>query len=222
MLTSTRLLWLECLIVFVGLPIIVVFDIFDLHLVMIPLFVLLLPAGVWLGRRYGFNAQIFWCADKKAERSQLGVVIKRFLVFALLLVIITWLVFPQRFLNLPTSFPRFWILLILLYPVFSVYPQELLYRTFFFHRYQALFPNQQVMILANAVLFSWMHIVFNSLVAVVYTLVGGLMFAHTYQKTRSLRLVSFEHTLYGVLILTIGYAQDFLNKDLLESFGVVL
>ena len=222
MLTSRRLLWLECLIVFVGLPLVVVFDIFDLHLVMIPLFVLLLPASVWLGRRYGFNAEIFWCADKWAERQQLGYVIKRFLVFAVVLVVVTWLVFPQRFFNLPGAFPRFWLLLMLLYPLFSVYPQELLYRTFFFHRYQALFPNPQVMILVNALLFSWMHIVFNSLVAVLYTLIGGLMFAHTYQKTRSLRLVSFEHALYGGLILTIGYAQDFLNQTLLEKFSVVL
>ena len=222
MQASRRLLWLECLIVFVGLPIVVVFDIFNLHLVMIPLFVLLLPATIWLGRRYGFNASIFWCADKQAERKQLGYVLKRFMVFAVLLVVVTWLVFPSRIFNLPEDYPRFWLLLILLYPIFSVYPQELLYRTFFFHRYQSIFPNPKVMMVMNAVLFGWMHIVFNSLVAVLYTLIGGLMFAHTYQKTRSLRLVSFEHGLYGVLILTIGYAQDFLNQALLEKFGVVL
>ena len=41
-------------------------------------------------------------------------------------------------LVLPRQRPGLRLLVLLLYPLLSVYPQELLYRTFFFQRYGAL------------------------------------------------------------------------------------
>lgn len=51
---------------------------------------------------------------------------------------------------------------ILLYPLLSAAPQGLVYRVFFFHRYQILFRKPQTMILASAVAFAFSHIVFRN------------------------------------------------------------
>jgi membrane protease YdiL (CAAX protease family) len=100
------------------------------------------------------------------------------------------------------------------YPVCSVYPQELVYRAFFFHRYKGLFPNRLLMIGASALVFSYMHIVFQNSVAVMLTLPGGMLFARTYSDSRSTFAVSFEHALYGCFLLTAGLHSYFLRPDI--------
>ena len=75
----------------------------------------------------------------------------------------------------------------LLYPALSVVPQELVFRTFFFHRYGRLFGGPWVATAASALAFSWAHVVLLNGLAVVLTLLGGWLFARTYLRTRSLR-----------------------------------
>jgi len=55
-----------------------------------------------------------------------------------------------------------WVLIFILYPLFSVYPQELLYRTFFFHRYRPLFGGGWGMVIASALAFGFVHIIFRN------------------------------------------------------------
>ena len=100
--------------------------------------------------------------------------------------------------------PLLWALLMILYPLCSVYPQELVYRAFFFHRYKRFFPSRLMMIGASAMAFSYMHIVFQNVVAVILTLAGGILFARTYNDTRSTCAASFEHALYGCFLFTAG------------------
>jgi uncharacterized protein len=73
--------------------------------------------------------------------------------------------------------PVFWAVVMVAYPVASVYPQGVLYRAFFFERYAALFPGKWAMILASAAAFSFLHIIFRNWLAVWLTLAGGLLFA---------------------------------------------
>jgi membrane protease YdiL (CAAX protease family) len=110
--------------------------------------------------------------------------------------------------------PLLWLLLMIVYPVFSVYPQELVYRAFFFHRYKRVFPNRLMMIGASALVFSYMHLVFHNSVAVLLTLAGGILFAGTYSNTRSTFAASFEHALYGCFIFTAGLHSYFLRLDI--------
>lgn len=103
----------------------------------------------------------------------------------------------------------FWAIVMVLYPVLSVYPQGIIYRAFFFERYRGLFPNTMVLIVMSAVAFSFAHIIFRNPIAVAFTLVGGLLFAWRYAETRSLLTSSFEHALYGCWMFTIGLGQYF-------------
>lgn len=114
-----------------------------------------------------------------------------------------------RWLSLPTSRPQLWILIMVLYPLLSVYPQELVYRAFFFRRYAPLFRGDVAMRLASALAFAWAHIVFENVLAIALCLVGGLLFATTYQRTRSLLAASLEHAAYGCAIFTIGLGWYF-------------
>ena len=105
--------------------------------------------------------------------------------------------------------PGFWALVMVLYPLLSVYPQGLLYRAFFFERYAGLFPGRWTMIVASATAFAFMHIIFRNWVAVSLTFAGGLLFAARYAETGSLATSGFEHALYGCWLFTVGLGQYF-------------
>jgi membrane protease YdiL (CAAX protease family) len=114
--------------------------------------------------------------------------------------------------------PGFWALVMLLYPVLSVYPQGLIYRAFLMHRYQPLFQahasSPLLIILASAAAFSLMHLIFRNPLAIVLTFLGGLLFAYRYQQTGSLFVSSFEHALYGCFLFTIGLGRYFYARSL--------
>lgn len=100
--------------------------------------------------------------------------------------------------------PSLWLMILFIYSFFSVYPQELIYRTFFFQRYESLFRSNLVFILVNAAVFSLAHIFFKSTLVMFLTFTGGILFALTFKKTKSTLLVSIEHAIYGCWLFTVG------------------
>ena len=100
-----------------------------------------------------------------------------------------------------------WFMVSIMYSVVSVYPQEFLYRSFFFSRYGLLFKNPYLLIAVNALLFSFAHILFKNLFVLIITLIGGLIFAITFFRTKSLLLTSIEHALYGSWLFTVGMGE---------------
>ena len=131
--------------------------------------------------------------------------------------LVVYLFYPHRLFVLPREHPYLWLLFMALYPLFSVYPQELLYRAFFYTRYAALFSERDFMIVASTLCFMLMHIVFDNGIAPLSTLIGGYLFADTYSRTRSLRLVCLEHALYGYVIFTVGLGEFFVFGEM-KSF----
>lgn len=116
---------------------------------------------------------------------------------------------PDRLFSLPRNNPGLWAAIMVFYPVLSVYPQELAFRAYFFHRYAPLFGARPAMILASAVAFGYAHIILHNWVSVAFTTVGGMLFAFTYWRTRSLLAVCIEHALYGCYIFTVGWGWYF-------------
>ncbi|MEV4346874.1 CPBP family intramembrane glutamic endopeptidase [Actinoplanes sp. NPDC049596] len=112
---------------------------------------------------------------------------------------------PDNLLILPRQQPWLWLAICVGYPLFSVYPQELLYRGFLMHRYGRGLGAA----VASATAFGFAHLLFGNVIAVVATLAGGWLFARRYQQTGSLLVVSVEHALYGITIFTIGLGQYF-------------
>ena len=102
-----------------------------------------------------------------------------------------------------------WIMILVFYPIWSAYPQELIFRAFFFHRYGFLTQNKGVMILLNALLFSFAHIIFRNFIALLFTFLGSLLFTKTYLRTHSLTTAFVEHSILGNLIFTVGLGEYF-------------
>jgi hypothetical protein len=124
---------------------------------------------------------------------------------------------PALAWSFPRQHPRRWAMLILLYPILSVYPQGILYRAFFLHRYAGLFPATPVgnweLLVASAAAFGFVHIIFRNKLSVVLTFFGGILFAWRYQQTGSLLISNIEHALYGCWLFTVGLGEYFYHGD---------
>ncbi|MEV6061165.1 CPBP family intramembrane glutamic endopeptidase [Nocardia asteroides] len=116
---------------------------------------------------------------------------------------------PEALFDLPRERPLIWLLVLVFYPLVSVYPQELLFRAFLFHRYEPLFGTGTRMVAASAAAFGVAHAMFGSWVSVVLSAAAGWLFAERYRRTQSLLTVSVEHALYGCLVFTIGLGDLF-------------
>ena len=117
---------------------------------------------------------------------------------------------PALFLEFPRQRPETYMRIMLLYPLMSVMVQELVYRTFFFHRYGVLFGRAWwLAILLNGVLFGVGHMVIGTPLAVYGTMATGVLFAWRYAMTRSFWAVFIEHTLWGALVFTVGLGRYF-------------
>ncbi|WP_299888295.1 CPBP family intramembrane glutamic endopeptidase [uncultured Lacinutrix sp.] len=103
--------------------------------------------------------------------------------------------------------PLMWVAILFVYSVFSVYPQELIYRTFYFQRYENLFKSKELFFFINAIVFSLAHLFFKNTLVIILTFLGGLLFAFTFHKTKSTILVSIEHAIYGCWLFTVGMGE---------------
>ncbi|MCL4220668.1 MAG: CPBP family intramembrane metalloprotease [Phycisphaerales bacterium] len=110
---------------------------------------------------------------------------------------------------LPRQRPGLWLVIMVWYPVVSVWPQEVLYRAFFFHRYACVLTRPWARVLGSAAAFGWMHILFLNGVAPLLTFLGGLLFAWTYERSRSVLAASIEHAVYGCWVFTVGLGAYF-------------
>lgn len=154
---------------------------------------------------YRHNPKIFqWHAHRK-EWLAVGA---RALLVAAFLFVSAYILLPDRFLSLPLQRPVLWIGIMILYPILSALPQEVIYRAFMRVRFTYL-NTEMRFITASAVAFSLAHLMFGNFIALLLGLVGGAFFAHTYWKTNSFGLVLFEHALYGILIFTSGWGWYF-------------
>jgi membrane protease YdiL (CAAX protease family) len=157
----------------------------------------------WLLKCDGyFTRYRFW--GERPTRKQILFVIGRFALMATIIGLFTVLFEYGRFLIFPRTRPVLWLIVILLYPFLSVVPQGIVYRTFIFHRYGELFGKGWAMITASGLVFCYAHIFLLNFVAILLTLGGGIIFAHTYLRSGSLWFSSMEHALYGNFIFTIG------------------
>ena len=111
---------------------------------------------------------------------------------------------PEYLFKVPINQPLLWATILIVYSFFSVLPQEIVYRKFFFWRYKDLIKNEKLFLFLNVLCFSLCHLFFKNIWVILVTLAGGLFFTYTYYKTKSIKLVSVEHAIYGNLVFTVG------------------
>ena len=152
------------------------------------------------GIRFFISEKINW----KSFWKKIAVL---FPVIILLTTGYVWLVAPQHLFFVPLKNPLLFIFILLVYSLLSVWPQEILYRTFFFKRYEGLFKTPQLLVFINAIVFCLAHLFFRNTLVLVLTFIGGILFGLTYLKFRSTTLVTIEHALYGNWLFTVGMGQ---------------
>lgn len=150
-----------------------------------------------------------WLTNWAAGRPHLRDVLLRTSLLAVMIATGVWLFAPELLFDYVLRSPWLWLGLMIAYPVLSVYPQELIFRAYFFHRYRELFESQRGMIAASALAFGFVHVIFGNWVSVLMSTAGGVLFSWTYLRSRSLLLTSLEHALFGNFIFTIGLGQYF-------------
>lgn len=102
-----------------------------------------------------------------------------------------------------------WFSLWLIYPLFSALPQEVIYRTFIFKRYKSLLPNINQRVILSCLAFGFLHIVFRNWQAVVLSILASIIFCNTYVKSKSVFLVTLEHSCFGLIAYTTGIGYYF-------------
>jgi membrane protease YdiL (CAAX protease family) len=200
----------EFLILFVGLPLGYRFS--PVRVPALPLLWLVAGYALWrLSRDRSFDFHRLWNPSPLA--GNVGAILLIFAAVALVLWLGVHWYAPQLEWSFVRERPGLWALVMVLYSVLSVYPQGVLYRTFFLHRYAVLFPDtptgRWALIVASAAAFGFLHIIFRNSLAVGLTFFGGILFAWRYAETGSLLTSSMEHALYGCWLFTVGLGRYF-------------
>lgn len=123
---------------------------------------------------------------------------------------VTALFLPEHLFSFPSQRPSIWLMVMFLYPLLSAFPQEFIYRAFMAKRYKRLFGKRTLLV--SALAFGFLHIIYLNAVAVLLSVVAGLLFARVYRKTNSLTAATVEHALYGCIIFTVGLGKFFYSN----------
>jgi uncharacterized protein len=199
---------LECAALFVAVPLGLFFHAtrWDVHL------------ALWLAAAYAlfvlrkapkFSWRRLWVGKGWLPAQRKAAVI-RFVLLTAAVILLARVIAPSRLFGFPMQRPWFWLLVMVLYPILSVVPQEFLLRSFFFRRYAPLFHNPWAMIAASAFAFGFIHIVFHNPIAPLLSFIAGLIVARSYTQHRSLKWAAAEHAAYGCMVFTAGLGFYFL------------
>ena len=200
---------IEFLVLFFLLPTVIYVGRFRVHA--IPMLWLLMAYCLWVLWRGG-NLSLAR-PDVLGLWAHLPSLLAIFVPFALVITALVQRFAARDLFSLLRTQPALWCLLMVAYPVLSVYPQGIIYRAFFFDRYRTLFPNAWFMVLMSTLAFAYVHVIFRNWLAVGLTAIGGLLFAMRYAQTGSLFVSSFEHALYGCWLFTVGLGRSFFYRS---------
>lgn len=193
-------LWAEFLVLYVGGPLAVAFLLG--HRLLIPLVLTLAALALGLlATTPGFSPRRTLRLPQRRELFLVAIFGGVTLVASLALVFV---LLPERLLGLPRHDPALWALIMLLYPVLSALPQEVVFRVLFFERYGALFPSPASAVVVNGIAFGLAHLFYMNPVAILASAAGGAVFGYAYLRTRSLLLVTLLHAVAGQAIFTSG------------------
>lgn len=146
-----------------------------------------------------------WAA---VTRANMVPILWRFALCAGLIFAATVIFKPEMLFGFIHEKPQLWAIVMVVYPLVSVITQEIVYRRYMFARFGGLLSPRWLIIMSG-IAFGTAHVVFDNWVAPALCVIGGVIFSHTYHKTRSLWLVSIEHALYGNFLFTVGLGKYF-------------
>lgn len=126
---------------------------------------------------------------------------------------------PDAFLALVRTQPELLVMILLLYPLFSALPQELVFRPLFFRRYASVLPSALwARIGLNSLLFSWAHLMYWHWVVLAMTFSGSLAFAYAYEGKRNFPEAVVLHAVAGNIVFALGLGFYFYSGNVARPY----
>lgn len=210
---SNARLWVEFTALFIGVPILmaVFFEEIQRNRALFgTVWALAVIAALLLWRTPG------WSFSKLRTGPVLGewrIILAFWVLTASTCAAFVFAIDPDRFLIIVKHRPELWIMIMIAYPILSAWPQELIFRSLFFERYQGLFASTSVLLLANGFVFGFAHLFYMNWITISMTAVGGMFMGWAYLRHRSMTLAWVLHSLAGQLIFTVGLGHYFYSGN---------
>ena len=112
-------------------------------------------------------------------------------------------------------------ILLLFYLLFSVIPQEIIFRFLFFYKYKDYFNKLEILLL-NSSVFSICHLIYFDIYILLFSFFGNLLFTFNYMQNKSLLVVIVEHFLLGQTLIIIGFFDNFNFSLIKKLYNLVL
>ena len=146
-----------------------------------------------------------------------------FIFFDIFLIISLIKLFGDEFLlnNLDLKKYYFTSVLLLFYLLFSVIPQEIIFRFLFFYKYKDYFSKFEILLL-NSLVFSFCHLIYFDIYILLFSFFGNLLFTFNYMKNKSLLVVILEHFLLGQTLIILGFFDNFNFSLIKKLYNFVL
>ncbi|WP_417264517.1 CPBP family intramembrane glutamic endopeptidase [Celeribacter sp.] len=211
---SRALLWLEFLVLFIAVPVAVAV-VLPPNAMFPALFASTVLGVVLLHLTPGFH----W-RDLLVGRGSFSPL--TLVTFAMITAGISYAVLattaPNAIFALFRANPSLWLMIMLLYPLMSALPQEVVFRPLFFRRYGTILPERRMALTLNAALFSLAHLLYWNWIVAVMTFAGGIVFAWAYEVRKSFPLAVVLHAIAGNVLFTLGMGVFFYSGNVVRPF----
>ena len=146
-----------------------------------------------------------------------------FIFFDIFLILSMIKLFGDDFFLNDVDLKKFYItsVLLLFYLLFSVIPQEIIFRFLFFYKYKDYFNKTEILLL-NSLVFSFCHLIYFDIYILLFSFFGNLLFTFNYMKNKSLLAVIIEHFLLGQTLIILGFFDNFNFSLIKKLYNLVL
>ena len=146
-----------------------------------------------------------------------------FIFFDIFLIISMIKLFGDEFFLNDLDLKKYYFtsVLLLFYLLFSVIPQEIIFRFLFFYRYKDYF-NKFEFLFINSLVFSFCHLIYFDIYILLFSFFGNLVFTFNYIKNKSLLVVIVEHFLLGQTLIILGFFDNFNFSLIKKLYNLVL
>lgn len=131
---------------------------------------------------------------------------------------VSWVTTGGRPFDFAAANPALMVAILILYPVLSALPQELVFRPLFFRRYGPILPEGAAGLILNAAVFSFAHLMYWSWIVAAMTFAGGLAFAWAYRVRGSFPLAVVLHAVAGQIVFVLGLGMFFYSGNVERPF----
>ena len=146
-----------------------------------------------------------------------------FIFFDIFLIISMIILFGDDFFLKDLDLTKYYFtsVLLLFYLLFSVIPQEIIFRFLFFYKYKDYFNKFEILLL-NSLVFSFCHLIYFDIYILLFSFFGNLLFTFNYMQNKSLLVVIVEHFLLGQTLMILGFFDNFNFSLIKKLYNLVL